>query len=317
MRFGLITLITIGYHVSFLEAESDHWKGGTKEERTMQLLRNSASESGNLHKDFEAIFAHYEKRNNHKALRFTEASSSSSSSSRALSTDERYKCDEVIATIHPSNSSAIVDKFVELIPEFGLVMNLMFSNIIEYGVQVKTVCAACNTAVIGFDKPLQNPEFRRYCGSEAYGYDKIQSGLVMIPMVVDKSGDGSEGDLIPLKGTLPGFIHARSTKINRFDIPSQLYSSQFSIEVLVSFLATATRGAVSFAPDFMGFGYSESVKSYLIRDAYVTSTLPLWMKVSVDLSLETSSRSMLADAVAVEGYSEGGTYEILLVLSWT
>ena len=311
MRLGLISLITIGYHISFLEADKNQSKVDDKKERTMQLLRSSNTNS-NLHKDFETIFSQYEKRNNHNTMRSIEASLSS----RSLSTDEHYKCDEVIATIHPSNSSAIVDKFVELIPEFGLLMDLMFSNIIEYGVQVKTVCAACNS-VNGFDKPLSNPDFRRYCGREAYGYDKIQSGLVMIPMVVDKNSENdSDGGLIALKGTLPGFIHARATKISRFDVPSQLYNSQFSIEILVSFLATVTGGAVSFAPDFMGFGYSESVKSYLIRDAYVTSTLPLWMKVSADLSLETSSKSMLADAVVVEGYSEGGTYKILLVLSW-
>ncbi len=210
-----------------------------------------------------------------------------------------YKCGEVIATVNPSDAVTFVATKGADVPNIDVITSL-----IEYGVQVKVVCGSCKTISEEL-KPSNNEYFEKYCGSKLYGYDDLQSGLVMIPLVEDKSrGNGAE--LIPLQGTLKGFIHTRATKINRYDIPSQMWDYPFSIEILIAFIATSLSGAISLAPDFMGYGHSESVRSYLVRDAYLTATIPLWMKVGEDLNKETSQRTMLADAVAVEGYSEGG-----------
>lgn len=215
--------------------------------------------------------------------------------SRNVEASDLYKCGEIIATLN-------VDEAKEFVADRtgDDTLGNAITSAVQYGVQVKVVCGSCES-INADDKP-SNEAFERFCGSEAYGHDHVQSGLVMIPMVEDKSS----GDLIPLKGTLKGFIHARTTKIARYDVPSQLWDSDFSIEILLSLVATARGGAVSFAPDFMGYGYSESVKSYLVSDSYVTSTLPLWMKVGAELGEETSKATMLGDAVFLEGYSEGG-----------
>ena len=116
-----------------------------------------------------------------------------------------------------------------------------------------------------------------------------------------------------------GYIHTHVTKINQYDVPSQMWSlssdGHWSNEMFICFLATATKGTISFAPDYMGYGLSHDNededendvgKSYLIRHSYVTSFLPLWVKVSYDLKMETDCSTALGDAAVVQGYSEGG-----------
>mmetsp|Transcript_16664 Transcript_16664/g.24947 ORF Transcript_16664/g.24947 Transcript_16664/m.24947 type:complete len:238 (-) Transcript_16664:500-1213(-) len=65
-------------------------------------------------------------------------------------------------------------------------------------------------------------------------------------------------------------------------------------------------GFVSISPDYMGYGSSDSFRNYLIRDTYVTASMPLWLKAAVFLKEETESNTALADAAFYLGYSEGG-----------
>jgi hypothetical protein len=220
-----------------------------------------------------------------------------------------HGCNKVIGTIHPSESYKTLNTFVmNTRPDLAQTLNGTFFNLLKYGVQVKTVCASCST-IKTTSQDLKNVDYERYCGKNVYGYDEQQSGLVMIPLVVDENDESDK--LVELHGTLAAFIHTRSTKINTYDVPSQLWTPDDedgyqSVDIILCFLATAASGKVSFAPDLMGYGLSESLKSYLVRDSYVTSMLPLWKKVSSDLSAMTDCKTALGDAAFLQGYSEGG-----------
>jgi len=65
---------------------------------------------------------------------------------------------------------------------------------------------------------------------------------------------------------------------------------------------------VSILPDFMGYGESSKFidRAYLIRNSYLTATLPLWIKAKSDMIDESEGRSSLARAGVFAGYSEGG-----------
>jgi len=52
--------------------------------------------------------------------------------------------------------------------------------------------------------------------------------------------------------------------------------------------------------------YLGEFRSYLIRRAYQTSTMPLWFKAKELVRTETNCTSELVDFVTVNGYSEGG-----------
>jgi hypothetical protein len=196
-------------------------------------------------------------------------------------------------------------------PTLSSGLGLQLANELQYGVQVKTICATCSTIETSF-KDLTNADYKRYCGKDVYGYDSQQSGIVMIPLVEEVEGDNSV-NLVELSGTLSTFIYSRATESNKFVVPSQEWPTtadgHMSAAHFNSLLATSIGGKkVSIAPDFMVCGLSESEKGYLIHDSYVTNMLPLWKKVSSDLRRNTNCKTFVGDAAFLEEDSEGGKF---------
>lgn len=77
-----------------------------------------------------------------------------------------------------------------------------------------------------------------------------------------------------------------------------------SINYMFGIMATMAMGAVSFAPDFMGYGAETTAeKGYFLRDTYLTSTLPLWLWASNFVTKSTGSQSALGDAAFFIGAS--------------
>jgi len=69
----------------------------------------------------------------------------------------------------------------------------------------------------------------------------------------------------------------------------------------------SSNGYVGISPDYLGYGDSyEYFKSFLVKKAYQTSFVPLWLKAQQIIATETSCQSELANDVVVTGYSEGG-----------
>ena len=196
-------------------------------------------------------------------------------------TTQKYECNEVIATIAPNEVASVLTTFINNIaPEQAPIVIGYFSNLLKYGVQVKTVCAMCSESTSSTTSTTE--DYDQYCGSNVYGNDMQHSGLVMTPLVV---GEDDEELVLP-SGTFPGLVLTHPTTLSRYDVPSQLWSSagdHNSIYMLVCFLATATKGSISIAPDYMGYGLSQAYKSYHVRDAYLTAFLPLWMRASDDI----------------------------------
>lgn len=234
----------------------------------------------------------------------------------------KYPCNTVIDTLYPDETLPILKTFMNnLAPEAKPFFESVFGGILKYGVQIKTVCAGCHsvnvelTSTYGFSKASRKEwdsvcEYRggSFEDDVVYGARSDHSGIVMIPM----EEDDEVRDIVPLKGTLPAFIHAHTTKVNSYDAPSQYWSEDedghWSTEMFICFLATATKGVVSFAPDYMGYGHSVATKNYLVKKAYVTSFLPQFVKVGYDLMKDSDCQTRLADAAFVEGYGEGGTF---------
>ena len=52
--------------------------------------------------------------------------------------------------------------------------------------------------------------------------------------------------------------------------------------------------------------YIGMIYSFLVKKAYQTSFVPLWLKAQQIIATETSCQSELANDVVVTGYSEGG-----------
>ena len=77
-----------------------------------------------------------------------------------------------------------------------------------------------------------------------------------------------------------------------------------SYDYVFGLMATMAMGTISFAPDFMGYGAEATAeKGYLLRDTYLTSSLPLWLWASNFVTESTDSRSALGDAAFYFGAS--------------
>ena len=238
---------------------------------------------------------------------------------RSLITTSTFHCDQVVAEISPHEVASFYQSFLDDLKSYDVpLQELQIQNGLKYGVRAKTVCASCQSIINStsssstkhaqYESYFANDQFQEYCGPNAYGHDIEHSGLVLIPLIID---DG--GNLVEKPGTHMGYIQSRGTRFERFDVPSSFYpwfgNGRFENtkrDIFMGFLATAGAGTISLLPDFFGYGVSQAFRGYIIRDSYVTATLPLWVKVGSDLKMSTNCNSALADVAFLHGYSEGG-----------
>lgn len=223
---------------------------------------------------------------------------------------ETVPCGGIVETYPQSIIGEAFDAFVDAIapdPAYAVGLKFLFANNKTYGVQVMKVCASCDSVVAagaeaGAQDLYENPSFDHYCGENAYGHDLEHSGLVYLPLV------GT--DVRP--GTMPGYVYSRPSKVGKLEKgPSGDLDT--SIDYAFGLMATMAMGTISFAPDYMGYGAeSAAERGYLLRDTYLTSSLPLWLWVSNFVTESTDSRSALGDAAFYIGASEGGFASVAL-----
>lgn len=219
-------------------------------------------------------------------------------------TQKSVACGDIVATIPGED----ILKEIGSVYGIGFVPAMLsfFSSPSKFDdVEVRKICASCDSVktMSGFDGAYDSNEFYdKYCGSGAHGHDVVHSGLVMYPMKSNK-----------LKtGRMPGFVYSRGTVVNTKSIPGDLGLEH--PDAAFGLVASGAAGMVSILPDFMGYGESSTYldRAYLIRDAYLTATLPLWIQARSFLQDESDGRSALANAGIFAGYSEGGYASVAL-----
>jgi hypothetical protein len=115
-----------------------------------------------------------------------------------------------------------------------------------------------------------------------------------------------------LPGTHAGSIFCHGTSANT--VPSTLFQGESSGLDILLFVTIASTGAVSFMPDYMGYGESSGIifKAYLVKQQYQTSIIPLWLMADRIIQSESNCSAALASAAAIVGYSEGGYAAVAL-----
>jgi len=223
---------------------------------------------------------------------------------------ETVPCGGVVATFPQETISKDFDTYIDatvtdVLTAVGL--KYLFANDKIYGVQVMKVCASCESVVgegagAGAQDLYENPSFDHYCGENAYGHDLEHSGLVFLPLVGN--------DVRP--GTMPGYVYSRATKAGKYERGPSL-DLDTHLDYAFGIIATMAMGSISFAPDFMGYGAETTAeKGFLLRDTYLTSSIPLWLWVSNFVAESTDSRSALGDAAFYIGASEGAYASVAL-----
>jgi hypothetical protein len=215
----------------------------------------------------------------------TQAQSSPSSSTTSLSS---IPCGTIVGNLTVTQIKSILlstPGVPILAASFGLYL-------VRHNIQARKICASCqNYYSIGDN----DDEYQNYCGPNAYGNNATVSGLIIFP--VDEQGE-------IIKGSLAGHIDAHQTLTESIlQAPSETFDD--SNKHWLAFLA-ASSGKVSIRPDYLGYGESaDFYKSFLLKPAYPTATLPLWQKAVQMVQDESNCQSYLKPAAYLTGYGEG------------
>ena len=205
-------------------------------------------------------------------------------------------CGDVLASWNATEARSVVTEvyaelFGEDSQEYAL-FELHADQGFNYGVQVRKVCASCK------DFTVASSSYDDYCGQGVYGSSAMHSGLMMLPL-------SSDGTAIA-QGTFPGFVYNHDPSVDQ--VPSNEWSGggYTASGIMFGVLPTAA-GSITIMPDYLGYGESNGAifKAFLVKKAYQTSIVPLWLKTAATLENETDCTA-LADAAMVSGFFEGG-----------
>mmetsp|Transcript_36584 Transcript_36584/g.88669 ORF Transcript_36584/g.88669 Transcript_36584/m.88669 type:complete len:598 (-) Transcript_36584:30-1823(-) len=176
--------------------------------------------------------------------------------------------------------------------------------LVKHDVQARKICASCQDYQdaaandVSQNSLLPTPRnitWQQYCGESAYGSNATVSGLLLVP--IDENGD-------LIEGPMAGHLAAHQSLTETFSqIPSETFD-QFDKHWLS--IVAASSGKIAIEPDYLGYGESSDFfKSFLIRPAYATATLPLWQSAVEMIAQESECRSYLKSVAYVTGYGEG------------
>jgi len=203
-------------------------------------------------------------------------------------------CGQVLESWTSSEISAIleagIDRNVNNLGPAGEDLKALALPLVQYGVQVRKVCAAYSDFNDNGD------------ASSRYGGDVVHSGLLMIPL----RGDNDDDSMTIAEGTHKAIIYCHGTRA--VAQPSTDWAGEDSdLEIILNMLFTATSRSVTIMPDYMGQGesFGQVYRGYIVRESYETSVIPLFQQAGKFLEDETDC-SAVADSVFLFGYSEGG-----------
>ena len=215
--------------------------------------------------------------------------------------ESELECGQVIKTYDIDEIKAIVSGYVASPELFEAISPQM-----KFSIQFRRICASCDSIMqskaIG-KKMLEDKEFLKYCGKDAYGSDTIHSGTVMFP--VELNSDGSYS-IIRAKKLTP-WLQFRGLSISNADSMNFWLNPQFLVtsHIFNQLIASST-GLVSLSFDMTGYGASNSlVPAPLNRNSIVTATLPIFYEAKSILLEETGGVSKLEKEAYFAGFSEG------------
>jgi len=178
----------------------------------------------------------------------------------------------------------------------------MMESMPLYDVRIWKMCTSCEEAnglwdaSHGRSAGLAMP----YCVPGTFASGRTMSGLILEPI------DPETG--LPPTGRVGATMYNYFTVGNQFVVPSQALDVGMP-DAYFGAIAAASAGTYTIASDFLGFGEDwEGVQSFLVKDVYQASTIPLLLKLrdSIDRNYGGCRGTELDKRVAIMGYSEGG-----------
>lgn len=201
---------------------------------------------------------------------------------------------------------------------------LLLSSATKYDVVGYKVCSSCAEVegVKAGEAFLVDGErfgFASYCGDGKFWHNVTSSGLLLIPETPGM-GEAVQGKLKGaivghflryLEGAVPSEVWPTGSILELLgtsqDPATQLFTLFATGYELITAVAASTAGAVSILPDYIGYGEgTEETKSFIVKDYYAASVVPLWYKSQAMVKSMIGPCTMRDNYVTLAGYSEGG-----------
>jgi len=184
----------------------------------------------------------------------------------------------------------------------------MLEETINYGVSVWKICWSCEELLLSGSDDGVTEAVQKYCDPNVYGYDAVQSSLVMVP--IDPETDEF------VQGNLRGIQSFRGTKVDVSGAPTPTATrafngdnDEFGLASLLEFHPEgAGAGSIVIAPDLVGYGSSLPThnRTYTIFESYQQAAVVSWLSTKQWISEQSGGCTYLDDVVSMEGTSEGG-----------
>lgn len=140
-----------------------------------------------------------------------------------------------------------------------------------------------------------------YCNEGSFASGRIMSGLLLEPI------DSTTKE--PIVGKVAASIYSYATEPDPFLANTETWPSNVAETppMQLGALAASSAGTYTLVPDVIGNGEDwESVRSYVVKEVYQASAIPLLLKVKDHLESKYNGCTLLDKRVAIMGYSEGG-----------
>jgi hypothetical protein len=176
----------------------------------------------------------------------------------------------------------------------------------KYGIEIRKVCGKAS------DYPQVSSAL---CVNGAEGCDSMQSGILMLPLILTTSVEPGtfpeEGTSTIKPGTLAGTFVFHGSMSNSHKVPSNINfkeSDSRGVLATTAMLLTSLIGTAVIMPDYLGGGEEAEAtfRPFLKRDTYPISAMALLSAAEDAVKIESNCASAIDDAFYMIGHMEGG-----------
>jgi len=217
-------------------------------------------------------------------------------------------CNEVITSDYPDNIipkqvilailEGLLDALLGSDSPFAEIAKQQITSMVTYDVRAKKICSSCEEANALWGESASDA--MPYCAEGTFQYGRTMSGLLLEPIDPETKE--------PIVGKVASTIYNFATEPDPFLAKSETWPSNPATEMTgtIGALGTASSGTYTIVPDVLGNGEDwQSLRSYMVKDVYQASAIPLLLKVKDDIE-KNYSCTELDKRVSIFGFSEGG-----------
>jgi len=233
---------------------------------------------------------------------------------------EENQCNVTLGEVTVSQVRDVGEIFLEpLVENARLSRDILFQSA-QYDFRVFKLCSSCRFIEI-FQYQLGESvpgDWLTYCSETTYGHTKFQSFLVFLPI------ERASREIVS-GANLRAFLSMPGSRLNDAEAPTNAWPLNFTdtlnkvmdgtltketfrestMAQLVPSMLAASSGSVAIIPDYIGYGFAETNRTFFWPQGYKQSAIVGWLHVREFLHRYTDCSRLDLGKVTLQGYEDG------------